>query len=292
MNEAIVCPSSSVKTLTVTAVPLRGSLNFLIYGRQPELLTERARRQPSLSLEIIPATLKELKDALKAEKCDKNGKLFFDCVMSKYHNAVLLHNHGAQFWIHYFHCGIGLVSLSFFSQFASTEVSLANHTRNVTHSHEYQWFTHNLTAEFLGGETSETKIKQLGDYFVECVNPTLVSQYSIYFEMSNIKELYKFVSGSLERLKEILIWTRFVCEGLKREKEANGKTWVSPYATINCGNLKDAPTFEHSSETFINAVGALAVKENAPYTVLREGFGRAIAVSVMIGRGRINTECF
>jgi len=25
---------------------------------------------------------------------------------------------------------------------------------------------------------------------------------------------------------------------------------------------------------FVNAVGALAVKENAPYTVLREGFGR------------------
>ena len=44
--------------------------------------------------------------------------------------------------------------------------------------------------------------------------------------------------------------------------------------TINCGNLKDVPTFEHSTETFINAIGALAVKENSPYTVLREGFGR------------------
>ena len=43
---------------------------------------------------------------------------------------------------------------------------------------------------------------------------------------------------------------------------------------INCGNLKDVPTFEHSTETFINAIGALAVKENSPYTVLREGFGR------------------
>jgi hypothetical protein len=68
--------------------------------------------------------------------------------------------------------------------------------------------------------------------------------------------------------------TRFVCEGLKREREPDGKTWVSPHATINCGNLKDAPTFEHSTETFINLVGALVVKENAPYTVLREGFGR------------------
>jgi hypothetical protein len=53
------------------------------------------------------------------------------------------------------------------------------------------------------------------------------------------------------------------------------KLAVSPHVTINCGNLKDAPTFEHSTETFINVVGALAVKENAPYTVLqREGFGR------------------
>lgn len=166
MNEAIVCQPSPVKTLTVTAAPLRELLNFLIYGRQPELLTERARKQPSLSLETIPATLKELKDVLKAEKCDKNGKLFFDCVMSKHHNAVLLHNHGARFWIHYFHCGIGLVSLSFFSQIASAEGSLTNHTRNVTHSHEYQWFTHSLSAEFFGGGISETKIKHLGDYFV------------------------------------------------------------------------------------------------------------------------------
>lgn len=44
--------------------------------------------------------------------------------------------------------------------------------------------------------------------------------------------------------------------------------------TLNCGNLKYIPTFEHSTEAFINVVGTLAVKENAPYTVLREGFGR------------------
>lgn len=99
--------------------------------------------------------------------------------------------------------------------------------------------------------------------------------------------------GSLEQLKEILIWTRFVCEGLKCEKDANGKTWISPYATINCGNLKDAPTFEHSSETFINMVGVLAVKENAPYTVFcAKASGGAVAVNVMIGRGRTNTEYF
>jgi hypothetical protein len=44
--------------------------------------------------------------------------------------------------------------------------------------------------------------------------------------------------------------------------------------TINSGNLKDAPSFERVTETFINAVGALAVNENSPYTALREGFGR------------------
>jgi hypothetical protein len=114
----------------------------------------------------------------------------------------------------------------------------------------------------------------LGDYFVEIINPTLVYPYSIYSESPKIKEPYKFVSGSLERLTEVLTWTRFVCEALKREREPHGKTYVSPHLTINCGNLKDAPAFEHSTEIFINAVGALAVKENAPYTVLREGFGR------------------
>ena len=274
MNDSIVCKLSPIKTLAVSAAPLRELLNFLIYGQHPELLNERARRQSIPALEKIPATVRELKDVLKAEKCDKNGKLIFDCADNENHAAVLLHNYGAQFWIHYFACGVGLVNLSFFSQLASAEGSLLNQTRNITHSNEYQWFTHNLSAEFFEGEISETKIMRLGDYFIEHVNPTLVSQYSIYFENPIIKEPYKFVSGSLERLTEALIWTRFVCEGLKRERYPNGKTWVSPHATINCGNLRDAPTFEHSTETFINRVGALAVKENAPYTVLREGFGR------------------
>lgn len=112
----------------------------------------------------------------------------------------------------------------------------------------------------------------MSDYFIKQVNPALASPYSIYFEDPQIKEPYKFVSGSFERLKEVLPWTRFVCEGLKREREPNGKTWVSPHVTINCGNLKDAPTLEHSAETFVNAVGALVVKENAPYNVLRRGW--------------------
>jgi len=272
MNEAIVCKPSPVKTLAVSAAPLRELLNFLIYGRSPELLTEGARKQPAVT--ETASNVKDLKAFLKAEKCDKNGKLFFDCDGREHHVAVLLDNQGAQFWIHYFACGIGLVSLSFFSQLASAESSLLNQTRNVMHSHEYQWFTHDLSAEFFSSENSAAKIERLGDYFIERVNPTLVSSYSIYFENAVFKEPYKFVSGSLERLTEVLIWTRFVCEGLKRERDPNGKTWVSPHATINCGNLKDAPWFEHSTETFINTIGALAVKENAPYTVLREGFRR------------------
>jgi len=274
MNEAIVCKLSPVKTLAISVAPLRELLDFLIYGRHAELLTERARRQPALSLAKIPSTAKELKEILKAERLDKNGKLFFDCAASEHQVAVLLDNQGSQFWIHYFRCGIGLVNLSFFNYLASAEGSLTNQTRNVTHGFEYQWFTHDLSAEFFGCEITRKKIKRLGDYFIEKVNPTLVNSYSIYFENPKIKEPYKFVSGSLDQLMEVLTWTRFVCEGLKRDRDANGKTYVSPHLTINCGNLKDAPTFERSTEIFINLVGALAVKENAPYTVLREGYGR------------------
>lgn len=281
MNEAVICKSSPVKILAVSAAPLRELLNFLIYGKHTELLTEWARRQPPLSWEKYPLTVKELGIALRAENRDKNGKLFFNCEKTEKHVAVLIDNHGAQFWIHYFRCGIGLVSLSFFSHLASAEGSLKNHTRSVMHGGEYQWFTHELSVEFFGREVDEATIKRLGDYFVEKVNPALVYPYSIYLESPKIKESYKFVSGTLERLTEVLTWARFVCEGLKIKRDPNGKTYVSPHLTINCGNLKDAPSFEHSTETFINAIGALAVLENAPYTVLREGFGR-----------RAGGECF
>lgn len=283
MNETVFCKLSPVKTLAVSAAPLKELLNFLIYRQHGELLTERARRQPVLSLPKIPSAAKDLKDVLKARRLDKNGKMFFDCAApNEHHVGILLDNHGAQFWVHYFRCGIGLVNLSFFSHLASAEGALTNGTRNVTHgSLEYQWFTHDLTWEFFGGEVNETTIRRLGDYFVEKVNPALVNPYSIYSESPKIKEPYKFVSGSLERLAEVLTWARFVCEGLKIKRDPNGKTYVSPHLTINCGNLKDAPTFEHSTETFINAVGAIAVKENAPYTALREGFGR-----------RAGGECF
>jgi len=274
MNENIICKPNPAKTLAVSGAPLRELLNFLIYNQRRELLTERARKQPVLALRNIPSDVKELKKFLNASRLDKNGKLYFDCGDCNRHVAILLHNNGALFWIHYFDCGIGLVSLSFFSQLASAEGSLMNQTRNITASHEHQWFTHELSAEFFDGEISKSQIINLGDYFIESVNPTLISPYSIYFEREQTREPYKFISGSLERLEEILTWARFVCEGLKIEREPNGKTYVIPHATIHCGNVKDKPAFEHSTEIFMNAVGSLAVKENAPYTVLREGFGR------------------
>lgn len=281
MNEAIICQPSPVKILSISRAPVRELLNFLVYGSHPELLNESARRQPFIFLEKIPRGVNDLKDFLGAEKCDKNKKLFFDCEKGENQVAVLLDNQGAQFWIHYFRCAAGLVNLSFFSHLASAEGSLLNQTRSVTHKSEFQWFTHDLGPEVFTGETSEKLIEELGDYFVERVNTALVSPYSIRFENPPIKEPYKFVSGSLEKFMEVLTWARFVCEALKRERDPNGKTWVSPHVTINCGNLKDAPTFEHSTETFINQVGALAVKENSPYTVLREGYGR-----------RAGGECF
>lgn len=274
MNENIICKSNPAKTLAVSAAPLRELLNFLIYNQSSELLTERARKQPVLFLPKTPSNTKELKQFLNASRLDQNGKLYFDCRERNRHVAILLHNNGAQFWIHYFAGGIGLVSLSFFSQLVSAEGSLVNQTRNITASHEHQWFTHDLSAEFFNGNVSESQIIKLGEYFIGRVNPTLISPYSIYFEREQTREPYKFISGSLERLEEILIWARYVCEGLKRKREPDGKTYVSPYMTIHCGNVKDKPAFDHSTEVFMNAVGSLAVKENAPYTVLREGFGR------------------
>ncbi len=77
MNDSFVCKRSPVKTLSVSAAPLRELLNFLIYGQHAGLFTERARRQPVLELMQIPATARELKEILKAEKCDKKRKNIF-----------------------------------------------------------------------------------------------------------------------------------------------------------------------------------------------------------------------
>lgn len=94
--------------------------------------------------------MKDLKDVIKAKRLDKNGKLFFDCAENEHPFAVLPDIHGGQFWTHYFCCGICFVKLSFFSHLVTTEVSLTNQTRNVTHdSLEYQWLMHELPANFL-----------------------------------------------------------------------------------------------------------------------------------------------
>ena len=274
MNEAIVCKWSPAKTLAVSRAPLRELLNFLIYIQTSELLCERARKQSFPLFDKFPTTVRDLKDVLKAEKCDKNEKLFFDCEKRRHHIALLIDNQGVQFWIHYFSCGIGFVSLSFFNHLASVESSLFTDMRNVTHSHEYQWFTHDLDSKLFTDKVSKSAITKMRNYFIHRINPTLISPYTILFEEVKHKESYKFVSGSFERLKEVLTWTRFVCEGLKRKRESGGKTWVSPHITITCGNLRNKPMLEHSTERFINSVGALAVQENAPYTVLRESFAR------------------
>lgn len=92
MNDQIICKPSPVKILTISRAPLRELLNFLIYRAHPELLSERARRQPSPHFEKIPITVDELKNLLDAEKCDKNKKLIFDCGKSGKHAAVLLRN--------------------------------------------------------------------------------------------------------------------------------------------------------------------------------------------------------
>ena len=60
MNENIICKRSPAKTLAVTAAPLKELLNFLIYNQRRELLTERARKQPVLTLPSLPSNVREL----------------------------------------------------------------------------------------------------------------------------------------------------------------------------------------------------------------------------------------
>lgn len=274
MNDAILCRPSPIKILSITSAPLRELVNFLTYRRHSELLPERSRRQPVPALERLPSNISELKEILRPESVLKNRKLFFDCSKREKQRAILIHNRDAQFWIHYFRCGIGLVNLSFFRHLASAEASLENSTRDITHQHEYQWFTHDISANYFADGDCQLQVKKLSDYFIERINPALVNPYSICYETRDFTEAYKFVAGSLEKLKETMIWAYFVCENLKRGREPNGKLWVNPYVTFSCGNLKDPPRVESAAETFIGTIGALAVRENAPFTVLCEGFGR------------------
>jgi hypothetical protein len=279
MNEAIVCRPNPAKTLALTEAVCRELRNFLIYRQNPEILNERARHQPkSLSLEKIPCDVREIGELLGSTKCECNRKLFFDVARRENLRAVLVHNVNAQFWVYYFRCGIGLVNLSFFGYVQSAETSVPpDGIRTVADSYDFQWFAHSLPAKYFKASKGKEYVKNLGRYFVERVNPTLVNPHSIFYENRLHKEPYKFVSGSLEKLKEVMTLAFLVCEQTKRSRAtANEKIWFSPHATVYCGNLRCAPKIEHATEWFITSVGALAIKENAPYTVLDEGYGRRV----------------
>ena len=279
MNEAIVCRPNPAKNLALTEAVCRELRNFLIYRQHPEILNERARHQPrAATVEKIPADVREIGEMLGADKCERNRKLFFDVTRRDNLRAVLIHNVNAQFWVYYFRCGIGLVNLSFFGYVQSAETSiLPGGIRTVADSYDFQWFAHALPQKYFKASRRKENVKNLGKCFVESVNPTLVSPHSIFYENRLHKEPYKFVSGSLEKLKEVMTLAFLVCEQTKREKAAAGeKISFSPHATVYCGNLRCPPKIEHATEWFINSIGALAIKESAPYTVLDEGYGRRV----------------
>jgi hypothetical protein len=279
MNEAIICRPNPAKTLALTEAVCRELRNFLIYRQHPEILNERARHQPqTAAIEKIPADVRQIGELLGADKCERNRKLFFDVAQTGNLRSVLIHNVNAQFWVYYFRCGIGLVNLSFFGYVQSAESSTPpDGRRTVADSYDFQWFAHSLSAKYFTAAKRKKSVKNLGKYFVERVNPTLVNPHSIFYENRLYKEPCKFVSGSLEKLKEVMTLAFLVCEQTKRAKAAEGeKIWFSPQASVVCGNLRCAPKIEHSTEWFITSVGALAIKENAPYMVLDEGYGRRV----------------
>lgn len=279
MNEAIICRPNPAKTLALTEAVCRELRNFLIYRQHPEILNERARHQPkSLSLEKIPADVREIGELLGAERCERNRKLFFDLAHRENLRSVLIHNVNAQFWVYYFSSGIGLVNLSFFGCVESAETSVPpDGIRTVADSYDFQWFAHSLPQKYFKASKRKENVKNLGRYFVRQVNPTLVNPHSIFYENRLHKEPYKFISGSLEKLKEVMTFAFLVCEQTKLDKAAAGeKIWFSPQATVYCGNLRCVPKIEHATEWFINSIGALVIKENAPYTVLDEGYGRRV----------------
>ena len=279
MNEAIVCRPNPAKTLALTEAVCRELRNFLIYHQHPEILNERGQHQPNSSVvEKIPADVRGVGELLGADKCESNRKLFFEIARRENFRSVLVHNVNAQFWVYYFRCGVGLVNLSFFGYLHSAETSTPpSGIRTVADSYDFQWFAHSLPAKYFRASKRKENVKNLGKYFVEKINPTLVNPHSIFYENRRHKEPYKFVSGSLEKLKEVLTLAFLVCEQTKRSKAAEGeKIWFSQQASVVCGNLRCAPKIEHSTEWFITNVGALAIKENAPYTVLDEGYGRRV----------------
>lgn len=87
-------------------------------------------------------------------------------------------------------------------------------TRTVADSYEYQWFTHDLEGKFFQKGKSEIYLNRLASYFIKRVNQNLVSPFAVFSEPKQTKEQYKFVEGSLEKLKEILKQAIFVCEAI------------------------------------------------------------------------------
>lgn len=51
---------------------------------------------------------------------------------------------------------------------------------------------------------------------------------------------------------------------------------MSPYLTVVCGSLRHLPQIEHSNELFLNQIGALAIRENVPFTILNESHYRRV----------------
>ena len=114
MNKAIISRPTPAKTLAITEAVCREFSNFLIYQNNSEILNERARKQPSIFLPKLPTNVREIGIVLRAKKCEKGRKLYFDYADTANHRGILIHNFNAQFWVHYFRSGIGLVSVTYF----------------------------------------------------------------------------------------------------------------------------------------------------------------------------------
>lgn len=278
MIEKIVVRVNPANTLAITESPLKELCNFLIYQNNPEILNERARRQLNNKLRNIPTTVQDAGKFLGAAKCEKARKLYFDCTDTANNRSILIHNFNAQFWVHYFRNGIGLVSVTCFSHLASAEGSvLPSMTCTIDGSYEYQWFTHDLTEKYFQRGKSCIYLKRLSRYFIEQVNPRLICPYAVFSDGKKTNEPYKFVQGSLEQLKYILKLAFLVFEGIRRAKESDNNFRFNSFMTVTCGNLRTSPSVEHCSEWFLNEIGKLAIKENSPYTVLDEGYYRRAA---------------
>ena len=170
MKEAIVCKPSPVKILALTNFVCRELCNFLTYQSNPEILNERARKQPQISLPKLPTNVREVGILLGAKKCEKGRKLYFDSTDTENQRGILIHNFNAQFWVHYFRCGIAFVSVTCFSRLASAEGSvLPTMSRTVDASFEYQWFTHDLADKYFQKGKTEIYISKLANYFLHAV---------------------------------------------------------------------------------------------------------------------------